>query len=333
MIRRLATIACVAACLVAATPAGVPKQADAAAQLEHAAHCRSLLRGKRGEEREAFRERAVEAYRAVHVHFPRALAQRAEASFREGELRRAGGDADEARAAFEAAAQHGAGTEFRARAWIEVGHLYRRSKRYVDALASYERVLLDEESAPTHRDRALLWRARLQARLGRGKEARASWERVARDGFDPFDRLEAFDAWALNLIAVDDLEGAAGVLGLCSELLAERLAEETRTGERLRRAHARMPSIARLEAAVEARRKLREREREQGGSAIRVPDRGPDRGGASLSLRWSPTSRAAASALPLSRPAPSPPLAGARAAPCAPPRTVASRARQLPMLR
>lgn len=306
MIRRLATLVCVAACLAAALPVGVPKQESAEAQLEHAAHCRARMRGKRGEDREQMRERAVEAYRAVHVHFPRALPQRAEASFREGELRRAGGDADEARAAFEDAAQHGAGTEFRARAWIEVGHIYRRSKRLVDAIEAYERVLLDDEVAPAHRDRALLWRARLQARLGRAKEARAGWERVARDGFDPFDRLEAFDAWALHLIEADDLEGAGGVLGLCSELLADRLAEETRTGERLRRVHARMPSIARLKAAVEARRKLREREREQNGSASRGP-------------------RCRSASPPI--------VATARAAPPGRPRATATIACQLPMLR
>lgn len=257
---RIVVLLCALACLATAFPTGVPKCEDARAQIEYAGKRKLELRGARGEKRVAARASAVEAYRAVHYHFPRELEARAEAAFREGELQRAGGHTDEAREAFANAAGLGAGTEFRARGRLELGHLYRRTHRWVDALSAYEQVVADEDAAPRHRDRASLWRARLQARLGRDREARASWERVARDGFDSFDRLEAFDAWALHLIERGDLEGAAGVLGLCGELLAERLAEETRHGERLRRTHARMPSVGRLKAAIDARRKLREAE-------------------------------------------------------------------------
>jgi len=270
---RLIVMLCALACPAWTAPLGVPKCTDAAAQLEYAGKRKLELRGARGEARAAARERAVEAYRAVHYHFPRELHVRAEAAFREGELQRAGGHVDEAREAFENAASLGTGTEFRARGRLELGHLYRRAHRLVDALGAYELVAMDEDAAPRHRDRALLWRARLQARLGRGQEARVSWERVARDGFDCFDRLEAFDAWALHLIGRGDLEGAAGVLGLCGELLAERLDERTRRGERLRRTHARMKSIERLKTAIEARRKLREAEeaeRKKSGSGRRL---------------------------------------------------------------
>lgn len=265
---RWMTLLCALACLAWSVPRGVPKCEDARAQLEYAGKRKLELRGTRGEARDAARERAVEAYRALHYHFPRELLARAEAAFREGELRRAGGDVDAAREAFENAAALGAGSEFRARGRLELGHLYRRTHRFIDALKAYELVALDEEAAPRHRDRALLWRARLQARLGREREARASWESVARDGFDSFDRLEAFDAWALHLIERGDLEGAAGVLGLCSELLAERLAEQTRHGERLRRVHTRMRSIERLKSAIEARRKLREAEEAEETEAV-----------------------------------------------------------------
>ena len=275
MIRWL-TLVCALACLAWSLPRGVPKCEDAAAQLEYAGKRKLELRGARGEERDAARERAVEAYRAVHYHFPRELLARAEAAFREGELRRAGGDVDAAREAFENAASLGAGSEFRARGRLELGHLFRRTHRWIDALKAYELVALDEDAAPRHRDRALLWRARLQARLGREREARASWERVARDGFDSFDRIEAFDAWALHLVERGDLEGAAGVLGLCGELLAERLEERTRHGERLRRMHARMRSVERLKSAIEARRKLREAEESERErkDALRVPSAG-----------------------------------------------------------
>ena len=245
----------------------VQKCESARAQLEYAGKRKLDLRGTHGTDREAARERAVVAYRAVHYHFPRELAARAEAAFRAGELLRAGKRAKEARLSFEDAAQLGAGTEYRARGWLQVGHGYRRAHRMIDALGAYEKVALDPDAAPRHRDRALLWRARLQARLGRGKEARASWERVARKGFDSFDRVEAFDSWALHLIEHDDLEGAAGVLALCGELLAERLLEETRTGDRLRKVHAKMRSVPRLKSAVEARRKSRR-------ETARMPSRG-----------------------------------------------------------
>lgn len=278
---RWVVAACALACLAWSATSGVPKCEDARAQLEYASKRKLELRGARGEERAAARERAVEAYRAVHYHFPRELLARAEAAFREGELRRAGGDVDEAREAFESAAALGAGSEFRARGRLELGHLYRRSNRWIDALNAYELVALDEDAAPRHRDRAWLWRARLQARLGREREACAGWEHVAREGFDSFDRLEAFDEWALHLVERGDLEGAAGVIGLCGELLAERLAEQTRQGDRLRRVHARMRSVERLKAAIEARRKLREAEEEERARETRLdqgraPRRPPD---------------------------------------------------------
>lgn len=268
---RLLTIALAITCIAWALPRGVPKCETATAQLEYASKRKLELRGTAGEERDAARERAIDAYRAVHYHFPRELLARAEAAFREGELQRAGGHSTAALEAFESAAALGVGSEFLARGRLEIGHLYRRANRLVDALGAYELVALNEDVAPRHRDRALLWRARLQARLGRAKEARASWEQVARHGFDCFDRIEAFDAWAMHLIDLGDLEGAAGVLGLCAEQLAPRLDEQTRFGERLRRTHARMPSIDRLKVAIEARRRLREAA-EQDKSANRRPD-------------------------------------------------------------
>jgi len=57
------------------------------------------------------------------------------------------------------------------------------------------------------------------------------------------------------------------VLALCGELLSERLLEETRTGDRWRKVHAKMRAVPRLKSAVEARRKLR-----------REPARMPSRG-------------------------------------------------------
>lgn len=267
--RCTATILCVALCVAFAVPRGVPRCEDARAQIEYAAKRKLELRGKKDQERKDARMRAVEAYRAVHRYHPRALAERAEASFRAGELLRAGRLPNEARECFEEATRLGKGTEFRARAWLEIGHGYRRGYRLVDALAAYQRVAIDEEAAPRHRDAAMLWRARLHARLDRDREACAAWEHVAREGFDPFDRLEAFDEWALHLIDEGDLEGATGVLNLCDELMAQRLAEETRTGRRLRRTKARMRAYPRLEAAIEARRKLREAEGEERRRSLR----------------------------------------------------------------
>ena len=256
----------------------VPRKESARAQLEYAARRKRELHGRGGEARRRARAQAVAAYRAVRVHFPRERTLGAEATFRAGELLRAGGAAVEALEEFTAARRLGERTEFEARAGLEIGHLHRRGRRHMEALTAYERILADGDSGNRHRDRASYWAGRVHEELERPGDARRCYERVARRGADPVDRIRAFDAWTSSLIDQSDLEGAAGVLELCRSSLRDVALEETALGERVREALERMRSVGRLAREVEERLRRRLEEDSAGaGDGRPIPPRNTPR--------------------------------------------------------
>jgi len=111
---------------------GVPRLETSAAQLAHAAACKTAMRGKAGEALESARAAAIEAYRAVREHFASDARACAEASFRAGELLRAASDPAAAIAEFQLARDLGAETPFRVRAMLEIGHVHRRARKHAE---------------------------------------------------------------------------------------------------------------------------------------------------------------------------------------------------------
>jgi tetratricopeptide (TPR) repeat protein len=212
------------------------------------------MRGLEGAARAAARAAAVEAYRAVRVRFPDERTAAAEAAFRAGELLRAGGGVEEALREFESARGLGAGTPFRARAELEIGHLHRRGGRVREALDAYLVVRADASAARSYRDEAGLWAGKAWRELGHARDARRAWMGIARGAEDPLDRVRAYDLLALDLVDSGDLEGAAGVLHRCRLALEDVALEETRLGERVRRALESMRALDRLARAIQRRR-------------------------------------------------------------------------------
>ncbi len=235
----------------------VPKLETARAQLEHADQLRRGLRGLEEEARAGARKLAIEAYQAVREHFAADAPACAEAAYRAAELLRQTGDLDAARAAFGVARARGHGTPWRVRAAMENGHLERRAKRNVEALACYEAVMADDAAGVRQRDEAALAAGRCLSDLERSDDAVRVWRRVAEGGDDPLDRVRAFDLWAQELIGRKDLEGAAGVLASCRTALEPAAAEESRLGERVRAALDSMRAHDELARAVERRERDR----------------------------------------------------------------------------
>ena len=245
----------------------VPRLPDAAAQLAHARACKQALIGAQGAARARARADAVDAYRAVREHHPRARAAVAEAAFRAGELLRAGGQLRDARAEFGVAVSEGAGTgtEFRVRARLELGHLERRAARHSAALDQYLAALADPESCAHQRDAALLWSGRVYADLERDDEARRAWEQVATEGADSVDRVRAFDELGCLWARRGDLEAAAGEWNRCRAALAEVALEQTEHGARVRGAMESMKTLRVLREAARRREEREERAREREG--------------------------------------------------------------------
>jgi len=232
----------------------VPRMQDARAQLGHARRLKRQMADREGEEREFWSELAVEAYQAVRLFHPGARELSVEAAFRAGEILRAEGAARRAHEEFAWAARHGDGTDFRARARLEIGHLHRRASRWREALQSYMDVASDTAAAGRRREDAWLWAGTSWRALGRDEDARAAWTRVAEDGADPIARVRAFDELGLMLLDAGDLEGAAGTLDRCLRALSRNALEETETGERVRNALLRMRVVERLRRAIEVRK-------------------------------------------------------------------------------
>ena len=231
----------------------VPRMATPEAQLGHARRLKRELGTKQGEEIAFWRKLAVEAYQAVRVFHPGAKALAAEAAFRAGEILRAGEEPERALAEFRWCVSAGQGTDFRARARLEIGHLERRAERWREALEAYMDVTADARAAPARRDEGWLWAGTVWQALERPEEARSAWRRLAEQGSEDLLRIEAFDELALAWLAADDPEAAAGELARCLELLSPRALEETETGERVRNALLRMRIVSELPRALARR--------------------------------------------------------------------------------
>lgn len=236
----------------------VERLESAKAQLERATELKRALRGLQGEARDRARSEAVSAYRAVREFFAADAAACAEASFRAGELLRAAEDVAGALAEFGIARDRGAGTDFRVRAMLEIGHLERRMKHAQPALAAYEAVVAEESATKRQKDEALLWVGRVYGDQERYDDARRVWQKVADGGEDPLDRVRAFDLIASALVETGDLEGAAGVIKRCHDALSDVAAEETKLGERVRSALDAMRSPEQLSRAVLKRKSASE---------------------------------------------------------------------------
>lgn len=232
----------------------VPRMATPEAQLGHARRLKRELGAKSGEERLFWRKLAVEAYQAVRVFHPEARTVAAEAAFRAGEILRSAEQDGPAAAEFRWCAQHARGTDFRARARLELGHLERRAERWREALELYVDVAADPEAAPARREDAWLWAGGAWSALGRTEDARTAWRRVAEQGSDDLLRVRAFDELGLSWLAAGDVEGAAGELARALEALSPRALEETESGERVRDALLRMRIVEELPRAIAARR-------------------------------------------------------------------------------
>jgi tetratricopeptide (TPR) repeat protein len=262
---------------------GVPRLESAREQLGHATRSKRALRGARGVRREEARASAVEAYRAVRVYFPDEHALGAEGAFRAAELLRSGGQERPALAEFRQAWLLGRDTRIGARAGLEMGHLDRRGMRLNDALSDYAAVEALGSDFAEERDLAAYWTGRVHSRLGRAADARRCFERAARRGVDPLQRVRAFEAWIQVLIDERQLEGAAGVLALCRDSLREAARERSGLGVRVRAALEGMRSPGRLAKEVERRRR---KEAERGPVFSRdrtwnrqsAPDRSPHLG-------------------------------------------------------
>jgi tetratricopeptide (TPR) repeat protein len=232
----------------------VPRQEDARAQLALARAWKGRRIGAQPADRELWTRRAVDAYRAVRLHFPGAAAEVAEAAFRAGRLLAASDREEEALSELRLAVVHGGGTEFRERGMLEVAHVLRRRGDVTAALDAYHAVASDAHTEPGTRREAWWWTGELQRSRGAVEAARRAYRRVAEERGDPRRRVEAYDRLGLLHLEEGDLEAAAGVLHACRTALDGVARELTKQGARVRRALRSMRLVEELPRRIAARR-------------------------------------------------------------------------------
>jgi tetratricopeptide (TPR) repeat protein len=193
----------------------------------------------------------IEAYAAVLLHHPDREEVAAEAQFRVGEILRAAGRPREASAAFEKAYRLGKGTDFRARALLEIGHIHRRAGRVERALDAYSDVVHDWSARPSLRDLGGLWAGRMRVLLGRAEEARRTFLRLSRTAERPVVRVRAYDRLALLEHELGIGEAARALLQRCLRELRPVARERTRLGAEVTRALRRMRARRVLEGPSE----------------------------------------------------------------------------------
>jgi len=223
----------------------IEKQPDARAQIRHAASVKREGRGLQGEARMTHLRRVASAYEAVLANFPDSREECSEASFRLGETLRTLADWDAAVAAFARVVEIGASPRWAARALLETGNVHRRAKEMAKAIEAYGRVVAEFPQERSVRDDAYLWMGKVHATMREWDPARSAFTKVAEEGEDPVDRIQAFDQIALSYLQEGKTIEATASIERCKTLFAEIADEPTRQGARVKKALSRMRSVTR----------------------------------------------------------------------------------------
>jgi hypothetical protein len=196
------------------------------AALDAAASVRKAAYEEQGAARESGLLAAAARYGAVADEERWSASIRAEGAFRAGEILRARGQADEARARFEQAVTSGAsvprdasssggGRAFGARAQLELGHALRRQAQGELALVAYGQVAARFGDQPKQVGQAAGWQARELMKEGRDEDT----EQVAAVlpgllAADPIEAVRCADTIALALAEAGHEDRARRVLAV-----------------------------------------------------------------------------------------------------------------------
>ncbi len=231
----------------------VPRLPSAARQYAHARALKGRRVGASSSMKAVWAERAIAAYRAVRELHPEVPSLGAEAAFRAGMLLVATDRSELGLAEFGHAIALGDGTEFVARARLEIGHVHRRAERYTAALDAYLALAFSGASPRDCCDDAWLFAGDVWNASGEATNAVRAWRNVAHGARDPCARVAAFDRLAKKQLAIDDLDGAAELLNECIRSVGEAALERTEQGDRARRALANMHVVDELPRRIAAR--------------------------------------------------------------------------------
>ena len=219
-----AQLACALTCLCAP-----PSQSTA---LEEGRALKAEMRGAAPHRREAARLAAVRAFRAG-LRGSGTPALRALCGLRAGELLLAA-DLEESGLTELMRGAELSGSSWSQRARLSAGACMIRLGRCAEGARWLAAAEWGEAPSPTREEAAVL-RGVALARCADGEAATRAWREVAELGVTPRVRFDAFERWGRELLSRGDVEGAAGVLHRCREVLSVVALEETASGRDMRK--------------------------------------------------------------------------------------------------
>lgn len=175
--------------------------------------------GKEAEEKHAALTAAAKECERIAKGAALEPAVAAEAHWRAGELWRTLRHEEEARGCFAATTRFAdAAPRLAARAWLELGHLDRRAKRWDDALASYRRVVALQPEQRRESASAFTWQGKVLLAKGDTADGHALLLSVgSRFPELPLDDVRNVDTVACDWIEAGRLEEARDLVADCLE--------------------------------------------------------------------------------------------------------------------
>jgi len=246
IVRSIVALACVAPLAAGADgeeTAGRPSPL-AKETLAAAAKLKREAVGKKDEAKLEALVRAAQGYEKAARDLSGEKAALAEASFRAGEIWRTLRREEDAGRCFAAAAAESAGSPaFAAKAWIELGHLDRRQKRFDQALRHYERALAVTPQQRRECARALTWQGKVQILHKMEKEGHATLLAVGQRFPEfPLDDIRNVDLVAVDWIEAGRLAEARSLVEDCLERHSEPQDDDEEVDPSVRRALDKMKS-------------------------------------------------------------------------------------------
>ena len=178
--------------------------------LKAAAELAEKVKGLRGPARDQALEQAAKAYEEVAAAHAGEPALAAQAAYEAGELWRRGSDLVLAEAAYRKAAELDR-DRYAERAWLELGNMQRRQKKWDEAVATYTQLVEFAPKSSRAHD-ARLWIGRTLQQKGTPEPALAAFRTALDAAGSPLEAIEAANWLAKTLITTGDLAGAEAAL-------------------------------------------------------------------------------------------------------------------------
>jgi tetratricopeptide (TPR) repeat protein len=235
-------------------PARAPRLESLQAQVDLAKAEKSKARGLKGGARIRQLEAAGLAYAGVAHWWPGPGKLQAEASYRRGEIHRILRKPGQARGAFIEVLDWGRGTDWYPRAWLELGHLRRRSGEWGRALRRYRDLAQMENSRLRYRNDGREWLGRSHLKLGNWVEAEGPFREWALQAEGPVEAVRAWDLCAQSLLLAGKPKEAEQVMQRTLEAYSRMATDPTPEGAALKKALSRMKTPDLLKEREEVER-------------------------------------------------------------------------------